>query len=79
MDLEHFPLGKEIGTVCFYNRAGGFGVIRPDRGGKDAFVHSSAVEASGLACLAAQLRVRYVLRTDQRGQTCAHELTVLND
>jgi len=79
MDPETLRPPKETGTVCFYNRVGGFGVIRPDRGGKDAFVHSSAVEASGLACLAAQLRVRYVLRTDQRGQTCAHELTLVHD
>ncbi len=46
-----------IGTVCFYNHASGFGVIRPDSGGIDAFVHSSAVEASGLATLAMEVRV----------------------
>jgi len=67
-----------IGTVCFYNVPGGFGVIRPDRGGADAFVHSSAVAASGLASLRAELRVRYVLRTDNRGQRCAHELVVVH-
>ncbi len=66
-----------IGTVCFYNHASGFGVIRPDRGGNDAFVHSSAVEASGLATLDGELRVHYVLRTDLRGQTCAHDLIVV--
>jgi len=46
-----------IGTVCFYHRAGGFGVIRPDLGGADAFVHSSAVQASGLESLCAASRV----------------------
>jgi len=67
-----------IGTVCFYHCTGGFGVIRPDVGGKDAFVHSSAVEASGLVGLTPELRVRYELRTDQRGQTCAHDLVVVH-
>ncbi len=67
----------EIGTVCFYNVRAGFGVIRPDGGGVDAFVHASAVEASGLTHLHPELRVNYVLRTDDRGQCCAHELVVL--
>ncbi|HVJ01873.1 MAG TPA: cold shock domain-containing protein [Sphingomonas sp.] len=62
------------GTVCFYNARAGFGVIRPDRGGPDVFVHSSAVAASGLAGLHPELRVRYVVLTDDRGQSCAHEL-----
>jgi CspA family cold shock protein len=63
-----------LGTVCFYNIRSGFGVIRPDRGGPDAFVHASAVAASHLPHLEPDQRVRYVLRTDARGQTCAHEL-----
>jgi cold shock protein len=63
-----------IGTVRFYNVLGGFGVIQPDLGGNDAFVHSSAVTASGLLQLHHSQRVNYVLRTDARGQTCAHEL-----
>jgi len=67
-----------LGTVCFYNIRGGFGVIRPDRGGADAFVHSSAVAASGLSHLHPELRVQYVMRTDDRGQSCAHELVVVD-
>lgn len=62
------------GTVCFYNVQGGFGVITPDNGELDAFVHVSAVQASRLPQLEQRQRVRYVLRTDARGQTCAHEL-----
>lgn len=68
-----------VGTVAFYNVRGGFGVIRPDHGGPDAFVHSSAVETSGLTGLAPALRVRYVLRTDDRGQPCAHRLRVMDE
>jgi CspA family cold shock protein len=67
------------GAVCFYNVRSGFGVIRPDSGGPDAFVHSSAVTAAGLAGLHPELRVRYVLRTDDRGQRCAHDLVVLHE
>lgn len=62
------------GTVCFYHKAGGFGVIRPDRGGEDAFVHASAVRLAGLDRLEPDQRVTYALRTDARGQTCAQEL-----
>ena len=62
------------GTVRFYNMLAGFGVIQPDAGGSDAFVHSSAVAASGLTGLHYSQRVHYVLRTDARGQTCAHEI-----
>jgi len=64
----------QTGTVWCYNRSGGFGIIRPDDGGRDVFVHASAVEASKMAFLESRQRVRYVLRTDARGQTCAHDL-----
>jgi CspA family cold shock protein len=62
------------GTVFFYHTAGGFGVIQPDRGGDDAFVHASALAASGLDRLESRQRVTYALRTDSRGQTSAHDL-----
>jgi CspA family cold shock protein len=62
------------GTVYFYHASGGFGVIRPDRGGDDAFVHVSALTLAGLDRLEARQRVSYSLRTDARGQTCAQDL-----
>lgn len=62
------------GTVSFYHAGGGFGVIRPDHGGDDAFVHVSALRTSGLDRLESRQRVTYALRTDGRGQTCAHDL-----
>lgn len=65
-----------VGKVCFYNISGGFGIIEPDGGGRDAFVHASAVETAQLHGLVQNQRIRYVLRTDARGQTCAHDLEV---
>jgi cold shock protein len=62
------------GTVYFYHAAGGFGVIRPDRGGEDAFVHVSALQVAGIERLEPRQRVSYALRTDSRGQTCAQDL-----
>ncbi|MEP9361279.1 cold shock domain-containing protein [Sphingomonas sp. KR3-1] len=62
------------GTVYFYHAPSGFGVIRPDRGGDDAFVHVSALTTCGLERLEPAQRVTYALRTDARGQTCAQDL-----
>ena len=40
-----------IGTVKWFNAAKGYGFIQPDNGGKDVFVHISAVERAGLSSL----------------------------
>lgn len=55
------------GTVKFFNAARGFGFITPDGGGKDVFVHISAVEAAGLATLRDGQRVRFDTQPDKRG------------
>ena len=43
---------KQTGTVKWFNTTKGYGFIAPDNGGKDVFVHISAVERSGLTGLA---------------------------
>ncbi|MEM8794283.1 MAG: cold-shock protein [Pseudomonadota bacterium] len=63
------------GTVKFFNDTKGFGFIEPDGGGKDVFVHISAVERSGLSGLNENDKVSYELETDdRRGRTSAVNL-----
>lgn len=63
-----------IGTVKFFNTDKGFGFIQPDGGGTDAFVHISAVQASGMQTLDKEQRVSYDLEEDRRGKTSAVNL-----
>jgi cold shock protein len=59
------------GTVKFFNTTKGFGFISPDDGSKDAFVHISAVERSGLSGLAEGQKVTYELEQGRDGKTSA--------
>jgi CspA family cold shock protein len=59
------------GTVKFYNSTKGFGFITPDTGGKDAFVHVSAIERSGLSTLADGQKVSYDLEQGRDGRESA--------
>jgi len=54
------------GTVKWFNETKGYGFIQPDQGGKDVFVHISAVERSGLRGLAEGLKVSYEVQADRR-------------
>jgi CspA family cold shock protein len=54
------------GTVKWFNATKGFGFIQPDSGGKDAFVHISAIERAGLGTLNEGQKVEYELVTDRR-------------
>ena len=55
------------GTVKFFNTAKGFGFIAPEGGGKDVFVHVTAVEAAGMRSLAEGQRVSFDIQPDARG------------
>ena len=56
-----------IGTVKFFNTAKGFGFIAPDGGGKDVFVHMTAVQEAGLRSLAEGQKVSFDVVPDARG------------
>ena len=63
------------GTVKWFNATKGFGFIQPDNGGKDVFVHISAVEAAGLRGLDENQKVSYEIETDRRsGKESAGQL-----
>lgn len=55
------------GTVKFFNATKGFGFIAPEGGGKDVFVHISAVERAGMSTLAEGQRVSFDTEKDARG------------
>ncbi|KMO19007.1 cold-shock protein [Methylobacterium platani] len=64
-----------IGTVKWFNVQKGFGFIQPDDGGKDVFVHISAVERAGMQTLAEGQKVSYEMETDRRsGKQSAGDL-----
>ena len=54
------------GTVKWYNETKGYGFIQPDNGGKDVFVHASALERAGMRGLAECQKVSYEVEADRR-------------
>ncbi len=54
------------GTVKWFNSTKGYGFIQPDNGGKDVFVHISAVERAGLRGLAEGQKISYEVEADRR-------------
>ncbi len=65
-----------IGTVKWFNPTKGFGFIEPEDGGKDVFVHITAVQAAGLQGLNDGQKVSYELQ-EERGKTAAANLKVV--
>lgn len=59
------------GTVKFYNSSKGFGFITPEQGGKDAFVHVSALERAGISGLGDGQKVTYDIERGRDGRESA--------
>ena len=64
-----------MGIVKWFNSTKGYGFIQPDAGGKDVFVHISAVERAGLSSLNEGAKVSYDIVSD-RGKESAGNLRV---
>jgi CspA family cold shock protein len=62
------------GTVKWFNPTKGYGFIEPEEGGKDVFVHISAVERAGMSSLHEGQKVNFELQTD-KGKTSATNLS----
>lgn len=62
------------GTVKLYNSTKGFGFITPDQGGRDAFVHVTALERAGIAGLGDGQKVSYDLEIGRDGRESAINL-----
>ncbi len=66
------------GTVKFFNTISGFGIIAPDDGSKDIFVHISAVVEAGLRILTEGQRVEYEVVSRPDGRTAAGNLKLVD-
>ncbi|MCW5680021.1 MAG: cold-shock protein [Xanthobacteraceae bacterium] len=64
------------GTVKWFNAQKGYGFIQPSDGGKDVFVHISAVEQAGLSTLSEGQKISFDIITTDRGRTAAGNLKV---
>ncbi len=66
------------GTVKFFNTISGFGIIAPEDGSKDVFVHISAVEEAGLSILTEGQKVEYEVVSKPNGKTAAGNLKLVD-
>ena len=64
------------GTVKWYNATKGFGFIAPEDGGKDVFVHVSALERAGLSGLQDDQKVTFDLESGRDGREAASNLAL---
>jgi CspA family cold shock protein len=59
---------RQNGTVKFFNQAKGYGFVSPEDGGKDVFVHITAVQRSGIPELTEGLKISFEVQEDTRGR-----------
>ncbi|MEE8516037.1 MAG: cold-shock protein [Alphaproteobacteria bacterium] len=67
-----------VGTVKWFNPVKGYGFITPDDGGKDAFVHISAVERAGISTLREGQKVEFELVPGRDGKSSAENLVAID-
>ena len=59
---------RNFGTVKFYNTDKGFGFIAPEDGGRDVFVHATAVQKAGIPFLEQDMRISFDVMDDAKGR-----------
>lgn len=59
---------RMTGVVKFFNTTKGYGFIKPDNGGKDVFVHISALERAGIAAINEGDKLSFILEEDRKGR-----------
>lgn len=59
---------RRTGTVKFFNHAKGYGFVSPEGGGKDVFVHITAVQKAGIPELAEGTKISFDIQDDSRGR-----------
>lgn len=62
-----YPMAQ-VGTVKFFNGERGYGFIKPDDGGRDVFVHITAVESAGIKVLNEGQRISFDVEPDKKGK-----------
>jgi CspA family cold shock protein len=65
------------GTVKWFNATKGYGFVQPDGGGKDVFLHVSALERAGLNSIAEGQKINYELESGRDGRTSAGSITLI--
>jgi CspA family cold shock protein len=66
-EIRSIPMAM-AGTVKFFNGERGYGFIKPDDGGRDVFVHITAVERAGLKTLMEGQRISFDVEPDKKGK-----------
>jgi len=66
----------QTGTIKWFNATKGYGFIAPDQGGKDVFVHISAVERAGLGALQEGQKVNFEIVPGRDGRSAADNLSL---
>ena len=63
-----------LGTVKWFNASKGYGFIEPTDGGKDVFIHISAVEKAGIASLKEGQKIQFEVVAGQNGKSSAENI-----